>query len=421
MNNNYLKKFCELKRKYREPLRDPLFRNSFFLIVGRFIDAGFGFIFWILAARFFSVTDVGIATALVSSQGLVIILSRFGFDITLIRYMPSYDQSKVFNSCLWITSASTAVVSIIYLLTIDFFSPEIAFIKDYYQFFLLFAILNSITLITANALLALRRANLRLIQNIIMGSRIFLLYPFINFGSMGIFFAFGITYILATVFALVIMRNYVRLSATIDKKFIRDNIHFSSMNYYSGILNTIPSLILPILVVNIIGPDGASLYYISFAIGNLILAIPDALGTSLFVEGSHGINLRKGAKKTIFAAYLTIVPLTIFIYFFGDSFLRLYGEDYLAAFNLLKVIAISGLFVFIYNLFITLQTIRLKVRGVVFLSLIRFILLFGLNYTFLFYYGVIGTGYAWIITYFVLVLFTIIISVREGLITSPHH
>lgn len=386
----------------RKHLRNPFYRNSLYITLGRFVDVGFGFLFWTFAARLYSVGEVGIATALISSLGLVMIFSRFGFDFTIIRFMPSHDHSRVFNTSLWITTVAAAVIGIIYLAAIDLISPEIAFIRDYAPLFLLFAVVNSVTLITGNALLSFRKADLKFVQNFIMGVRLPLLLPLALLGSLGIFYAFGFAYLVAAVFALVVIRGYVTISPRIDREFARKTFRFSSYNYLANLFLYIPTYIMPILIVNLLTPEDAALYYVAFAIGNLVLIIPDAMSTSFFVEGSHGINLRKGVFRNLAATYAILIPAVLFIVIFGEVLLGFFGEDYLAAFDLLKVIAISSLFVTVYNLFIPLQNIRLQVRGIAIISLIRFVLLLGLSYAFLIRFGVIGAGYAWAITYVIL-------------------
>ncbi|QYZ79835.1 lipopolysaccharide biosynthesis protein [Methanofollis formosanus] len=395
-------------------LRNPFYKNSFYITLGRFADVGFGFLFWTLAARLYTVGEVGIATALISSLGLVMAFSRLGFDITIIRFMPSNDHSRVFNTCLWITTGATIVVGIIYLAAIDLISPEIAFIRDYASLFLLFAIVNSVTLITGKALLSFRKADFKFVQNLIMGVRLPLLLPLALLGSLGIFYAFGFAYLAAAVFALVMLRGYVTLTPPIDREFIRKTFRFSSLNYLANIFQSVPSLVMPILIVNLLSPEEAALYYVAFAIGNLVLIIPNAMSTSFFIEGSHGINLRRGVIRNLTVTYIILTPTVLFIVIFGEFLLGLFGKDYLAAFDLLRIIAVSSLFVTAYNLFIPLQNIRLQVGGIMVMNLIRFVLLLGLSYIFLIQFGVIGAGYAWVLTYMILGLGIILIAKGKG-------
>ena len=43
---------------FAQKLRDPLYKNSFFIMLSSIINAGFGFFFWMIAARLYSAEDV---------------------------------------------------------------------------------------------------------------------------------------------------------------------------------------------------------------------------------------------------------------------------------------------------------------------------------------------------------------------------
>lgn len=71
-----------------EKFKDPLYKNSFFIMLTSLSSSGFGFVFWMLAAKLYMKEDVGIATALISSMGMLILLTRFGLDVSIIRFFP---------------------------------------------------------------------------------------------------------------------------------------------------------------------------------------------------------------------------------------------------------------------------------------------------------------------------------------------
>ena len=167
----------------------------------------------------------------------------------------------------------------------------------------------------------------------------------------------------------------------------------------SNVLFAAPTLILPLLILNLLGGAEAAKYYIAFAIGNLVLIVPSALSTSLFVEGSHGESLRKNVIKAGMGICAFLIPAATFIYLFGDLLLGLFGGDYLEAFELLRILVLSSFFVAVYSLFIPIQNVRMRVESIVKLNFIRFLLLLGLSYVFVLEFGIVGVGYAWIITY----------------------
>ncbi|MFX0206840.1 MAG: oligosaccharide flippase family protein, partial [Candidatus Hodarchaeota archaeon] len=84
--------------QFKKHVRDPLYKNSFLIMLTSISNAAFGLIFWIIAAKIYSKEDVGIATALISSLGLLVLLSRFGFDQSIIRFFPEGDKSKIFST-----------------------------------------------------------------------------------------------------------------------------------------------------------------------------------------------------------------------------------------------------------------------------------------------------------------------------------
>jgi len=388
----------------KQHLSEPLYKNSLFIVLSRVSSVAFGFFFWMIAARLYSTEDVGVATALISSLNLVLLFSRFGFDVSLIRFLPLDKQNKVFSTCLVITTISSLIVGIIYTLGVDLFSTELSFIKDvkYASIFLFIAVINSVAVITGSAFIAMRKAGYYFIQNLFMGLRIPFLIPLVFHGYFGIFGAEGFAFLIASLFAVPALKKKTGFNLKVDKQFVRESFKFSSGNYISSILLTAPMLIFPIMILNMLGEAEAAKYYIAFAIGNLVLIVPDALSTSLFVEGSHGEGLKRNVIEAGLAIFAFLVPAVIILYFLGGFLLGLFGKDYIEAFELLKVLALSSFLTAVYTLFIPIQNVRMKVESIIKINLVRFLLLMGLSYLLILKFGIIGVGYAWMITYAVL-------------------
>lgn len=398
-------------------ISDPLYKNSLFLMASRILNAACGFIFWIIAARFYSVEDVGIATALISSLGLVILFSRFGFDLTIIRFINSNDKANVINTCLTTTTIFSILAGVIYIGNADIFSKSLLFIQkpEYSAIFLVFVIMNSIVSITGSTFIALRNSGQVFYQNVLLALRIPLLIPLIFMGSFGIFGALGLAYLFSALFAFFLLKKFMQFSFKIDMRFIRESFEFSSGNYISNILAAVPALIMPILILNISGEAEAARYFIAFSIGNMVLIIPDALSTSFFVEVSYGKSLKNSLMRAGVAIFSFLVPATLILIFYGKFLLGLIGKDYIDAYELLKILALSSLFVAVYSLFIPIQNIRMKVMSVLKLNLLRFLLLLGLSYFFILRLGILGVGYAWMITYGILNLVIVVIFFHEKL------
>ena len=382
-------------------LSDPLYKNSLYIALTRVFNAGCGFIFWILATRFYTIEDVGIATALISSVGIIDSVSRLGVDFSLIRYMPIRDKNKVMSSCLIITLIASIIVGLVYIAGINLISPALSFVRDtrYLLVFITFVIFNSLYSTTGNSFIAIREAKLYFYQNIILALRLILLFPFVIYESFGIFGSMALATIASAVYSFFRINKNIHFEAKLDKQFIKESFNFSFGNHISDLLVVVPTLILPVMILNMVGEAETARFSIAYSIGCIVLIIPDSLSRSLFVEGSHGENLKDNLLKVLSIICILLIPAVTFIYFFGDTLLGVFGKTYTEAFELLRLITISSFFVTVHSLFIPIQNIRMQIRSIVILNLIRAILLLGSSYILIKEYGVIGVGYAWLITY----------------------
>jgi len=218
---------------------------------------------------------------------------------------------------------------------------------------------------------------------------------------MGIYGAVGASFILAGVVSLVLLaRSGVNLSLRFDRQFLNEAFHFSAGNFIAGLLMTAPAQILPLMVLNVLGAKETAHYYIAFAITSLLFTIPNALSTSLFVEGSHGEGLKKATIKSLRAIFLLMIPAALILYFAGGWLLGLIGKDYAASgLELLRIMVVSSFFMAVSSIYITFKKVQKDILGLIFLSGLIFILLIGLGYVFMLWYGVAGIGYAYVVGY----------------------
>lgn len=92
--------------------------------------AAFGFFFWMIAAKIYQKQDVGIATALISSINLLLLFSRMGLDNSMIKFLPKGDKNRILGTTLLVSTLSSIILGIVYILGIDYFSPSLTLIKE---------------------------------------------------------------------------------------------------------------------------------------------------------------------------------------------------------------------------------------------------------------------------------------------------
>lgn len=393
--------------------KEELFKNSFFQLVTTIVNNGIGFLFWIIAARYYSVEEVGVGTALISSLNVILILSMLGLDFSLIRYIKTKEISKILSTCFIVTSATSLAIGLIYIIAAKHISSSISFLQNpiYAIIFLGTVLIGSLFFITGIAFKALRKSKYFFLQYVISSLRIPLLIPLVFLGGWGIYVSNQLAGLVAILFAYRHFKKYINIE--IDKSFLKETFHFSIHNYISRNLSEIPTLILPILILNLLGEGEAALFYIAFFVGNFVLIIPTSICTALFVEGSYGEDLRKNVIKSISSIGILLIAAIAFINVYAEFLLSLFGNEYISASLLLKLFAISSIFVSINLIYSTIQNIKLQSKVIVYINLIRFVLLCLLGYVLIERIGIEGIGYAWLITHILTSILIIYLSKKE--------
>jgi len=408
--------YINLKNNINLILNDSLYRTSFYLFISRSVAAACGFLFWIVAARYYSINDVGIATSLISALSLVGLISDFGLSVSLLRFLPEQNNKNLLGTYIIFGITSSFSVALIYILLSSYLNTSLSNFMNQkiIIIFIFLSIINAFISLGGNALIAMKRASLYSYLIIFLTTRIIFLIPLTFLNYTGIFLSFGFAYILGTIFLTIAIWKIFPFKLKIDKHIFEYSMKYSFWIYISNLFSVSPTLIMPIMVLNISGEAEAAKYYIAFALASLVMIIPDSLSTSLLVEGSHGENLRTNTVKSIFMVYILIIPITLFLYTFGGIILDLFNTDYAGAYPLLITLAFANLFIVIFSVFIPIQNVRLKMKSNTKLNCFRFFLLISMSYIFLLKFGIVGVGYAWILSYLILDIIIIIYVKRQG-------
>ncbi|MCK4270201.1 MAG: oligosaccharide flippase family protein, partial [Methanogenium sp.] len=168
--------FTNILQNLRAQLNDSLIKNSFYLIANTFVGASAGFIFWLVIAKFYSVQDVGYATALISGINLIAMFSILGLDIGLIRFLSSENKkSDLINSCFSISTVLALILSVVFVIGAKNFSTEFELLfqnSAYSATFILFSILMVMITLQSYIFLGFREGKFMFLQNIIGSLRL---------------------------------------------------------------------------------------------------------------------------------------------------------------------------------------------------------------------------------------------------------
>ncbi|MFH0904001.1 MAG: hypothetical protein V1854_02270, partial [Methanobacteriota archaeon] len=309
-------------------------------------------------------------------------------------------KNGLYSTIVMVTLVLALVLAAVFMLGINIISPALSFLRDgwFLPVFLAYIAVTSIYSVQNIAFISIRRADLSLIQNLLLGARIPILLLIAGLGVFGVFSSLGIAFLMTFIFGAFMLRRYgLSFSKGFDFESIRKTLKFSLGNYSAGIFMMAPVMIIPIMILNTIGSEEAAYFYVAYSVAELLFMIPNEVSTSLFVEGSHNLPLKENVLKSVKLILMLLVPALIIIFFFGDKILLLFSKEYSEqSFEMLQLLAISSVFFAVTSIFISIKKIQKEIRMINYVNFALSVLIIGFGYVALLKYGLQGLGYAWV-------------------------
>ena len=139
---------------------------------------------------------------------MMVAISRLGMDDSITRFFPqSKDRGGFLNALIVIMLLVTIIVFAGFMLGLPYISPALLFLQQW-QYTLLFVVLvflTSVCNMQGTALVAIRRADLALLEFAILFLRIPLLFVLGSLGIFGIFLAKDIIYLIMMVVGFIFL------------------------------------------------------------------------------------------------------------------------------------------------------------------------------------------------------------------------
>jgi O-antigen/teichoic acid export membrane protein len=346
---------------------------------------------------------------MISAMMLVTALSNLGLGTGLIRYLPAAGDSTraMLDSSLTFLTIASFVAAVIFLAGLPFWSPSLMFLYQRPIFlvgFVLSAVLFAVSNVVSQIFVAYRAARFTLLCSVILSVlRIPLPILFAaRWGAFGVFISLGIAMAGVLAVALVWLLPAVQTGyfprVRLHVKILDGLIAYSLVNQVAGLLSQASQMILPIIVLNVLGPSASAYSYVVWMLGSVLFMISGALSTSTFAEGANderalGENVRKSWRLTL----LLSVPAILFLLVAGRTLLLLFGREYAEnGMGLLTVLALSAIPVGVNNVYIAVKRVT-KEMGIVFcISLLVAAGTIWLGCLLMPRYGIIGSGIGWL-------------------------
>ncbi|HLD10912.1 MAG TPA: oligosaccharide flippase family protein [Candidatus Nanoarchaeia archaeon] len=337
-------------------IKDSLYKNSLYLIINSILISLFGFIFWNITTKLFTMEQVGIATTLISAQSIIGLLASLGFSTSIIRFYSKIEKKdELINNSIILNTIFSLIVGTIFILGISIFSPKLSITPSQKIIFILSSSIWTLFSTTNSIFIAQKKSKLVLVKNLIFSiTKLILPFTFVTLGAYGIFNSLNIATLLSLTFTLLIIKYKPKFK--LNKEIIKNTLKFSLSNHLSSVFNTSFGYVTPLIITNLINPETTALFYIPWMIGNILFFIPIAVSQSFLAENSH--NDKSNIKKSLKFTYLLTIPSVVFTIIISKYLLIFFKPEYAKATLFLQLISISTLF-YSYN---TIKNASLSIK-----------------------------------------------------------
>jgi len=294
-------------------------------------------------------------------------MSLLGFNNAFIRYLPrSLHKEAIMNSGTTLVTGASLIIGAGYLVLLPVLSPKLHLLIQNplnAGLFLLLCVATSLNSLTDSVFIAARAAQYNLLTYAVLSTvKLALPVLLVSLAASGLFLGQSIAMIAATVCSYVLIRKhlYLRVRLRVDRALVRKMARFSALNYGIAFIGALPTMLLPLLVLQRLGAPQAAYFYIAMMVASLLFAIPSAVTSSLFAEGSHDSTaLDEYFRNSVKIMSFILVPAVIAAVALGKPVLYIFGREYAQhAYWPLVWLVLSALFVAVNGLFTTILKVQ---------------------------------------------------------------
>jgi O-antigen/teichoic acid export membrane protein len=273
--------------------------NSLFLIASKVAAMGIGFLCWLAAARMFSASNVGLASAAVSATTLVAQLALVGIGSSVIGLFPAQrDPARLLDSAIslvWIAAIAAAAV---FLVVAAVALGDLAVVARDPRFalcFVAFACAGTVGVLMDQTSTVIRRGDQAMTRNVACGAMTLALVPAALMvsdadRSLAVFAAWTAgALVMVGLGAWQLSRRPLEYSfrPRLTRDLVKPLLLLGIPNHVLTLAERLPGAVLPILVTEMLSPAENAYWYGVWMMGWVVFIIPIQIGITLYAEASH--------------------------------------------------------------------------------------------------------------------------------------
>ena len=344
-----------------------LLTGSAAMVLTAGVQAVSGALFWLVAARADSQTDVGHATALFTSTLFVTFLAGLGLPVAIARYASgrTREDHVLYAWSTVATAVAGVIVGLGYLLLVS--PAAVDELRDWDAtlgpaIFVFFVAGTGLSLLVDVRLMTQRRWGLVLGRAVAVALTRFplLAVPVDSHRSLWLFVAAtlptAVSGIVATGLLPLVTGDGHHFSPLPESTVAM--ARYSAVNWLSTVAYQAPTFAIPVIVLVNVDADVNASFYVAWGIVGLACYVPMAIGQALLSEGGRDGELRSQVRLALVVAGGLMVVGTVVATLARPLIVSLYGDDYQAAADVLPPLVAASIPWAITSVYLTEARVR---------------------------------------------------------------
>ncbi len=275
--------------------------NSIFLIASKVAALGLGFLCWLVAARLFSASDVGLASAAVSATTLVAQLALLGIGSSVIGLFPGQSRpNDLLDNAATLVGLASFVAAALFLGVAATALTDLrvlALDARFATFFVALGIAGTIGVLVDQTSTVIRRGDQAMTRNLLCGLVTLAIIPMVmlvgeadrSVAIFGAWSAGGVA--MVGMGAWQLHRGFLRYQY---RPLLRRDLAVPLLtvgipNHFLTLAERLPGAVLPILVTEVLSPAENAYWYGVWMMAWVVFIIPIQIGITLYAEASHDL------------------------------------------------------------------------------------------------------------------------------------
>ena len=327
-----------MRRAWSEALRhwrDPLYRQSYYLLASTAVSAVTGLVFWVAAAHRTTPDVLGVAAGLVAANAFLSYLTSFALPYAMLRFGgPDHQISALINLGVAFSAATSLIAAVLFAVIAPVVAPTVGHLLGRPVDIALFGLAGvgtGIGVLLDNALAARRRGAAVLVRNTMAGLARPALVAFAAADDpRPIYLAATMPALVTAVAAYLLLPNLLpgmTLFAFQPDPTARAAASFAIHTMPGSLLSGAPQFALPLIAIGVLASHEYAYFYTAWSVAQIVYLVPAVISNITLSQATSGSDHLRRARRF---CLLLIAPGSVIAILGAGLMLALYGEAYVA-------------------------------------------------------------------------------------------